>query len=323
MYNMVTASRFTAIPLEQILPDQPLPGDIFLFVSGHFVKYRIEGSSISSEKYNDFVIKRLQFVFSKDYEIERFEKWYQDHINKEKKSLEKRIGGNPEKIIEDRQEIKAELQRIFTGESGEIQSTVITEKTRRFVDKMAQSPLVQKGIARLTTYSNTLSDHSVNVATLSVYLAFHMGYCHQIILENLYTGALFHDYGKTRVDPTKLEGKDIDYIKQLMKNHPSLGRSALRARADMADEVLNIIGEHHERNDGKGYPKKLKGGRIYDLTKIVSIANYFDHLVVLSDKSSIKEKQMDAIKKMAPDKGRMFDPQKLSKCLKILEKGLG
>lgn len=47
----------------------------------------------------------------------------------------------------------------------------------------------------------------------------------------------------------------------------------------MPDEVLDIVGDHHERQDGKGYPKGIKGNLIYDLANIVSIANFFDHKV--------------------------------------------
>lgn len=53
----------------------------------------------------------------------------------------------------------------------------------------------------------------------------------------------------------------------------------LHSKVDMPDEVLDIVGDHHERQDGREYPKGIKGNLIYDLAKIVSIANFFDHKV--------------------------------------------
>ncbi|MEK6623431.1 MAG: HD domain-containing phosphohydrolase, partial [Bdellovibrionota bacterium] len=76
---------------------------------------------------------------------------------------------------------------------------------------------------------------------------------------------------------------------------------------------------HHERQDGTGYPKGLKGNKIYDLTKIISIANIFDNQVMNSE-GDIKGRQMKAFRVLENDPGKMFDPKILGKCLRALER---
>ena len=56
-------SRFIAVPLERIISDVELPGDLYLYVSGHFVKYKHGGGVIPTAKYNEFILKKIEFVF--------------------------------------------------------------------------------------------------------------------------------------------------------------------------------------------------------------------------------------------------------------------
>lgn len=81
-----------------------------------------------------------------------------------------------------------------------------------------------------------------------------------------------------------------------------------------------LIGDHHERQDGKGYPKGIKGNLIYDLAKIVSIANFFDHKVGESKKELLYEQQLEAISILAKDNAMIFEPAKLQKAIKIFER---
>ncbi len=315
--------RYISVPLERIIPEEELPGDLYLYVSGHFIKYKHEGEEIPRGKYDDFIYKKVQYVFTVDKKIESFDQWYDKCINAEKNELLEKVGENSRDLVEDRMEVKRHTHRVFSNpDLTDEDCLVIQQKTRNLVEKVNTNKSVQKGLGQMMTFSRSLADHATNEATLSVYLGFHLGYNHQIILENLYLGALFHDYGKTLIDPKQLEDKDTEYIAKVMMKHPALGRSALKLRVGLPDEVLMIVGQHHERNDGKGFPKRLRGNRIYDLTKIVSIANYFDKLVVKAPGRDLKSKQKWAIAELEKDQGQMFDSTKLEKCLRVMKNSL-
>ena len=101
-------------------------------------------------------------------------------------------------------------------------------------------------------------------------------------LERLQAAALLHDYGKIAVrdrflqKPGKLDDAEFAYMKaHAEKTGEFLGY--LDFPADMKDVPL-IAAQHHERMDGKGYPKGLKGADILPGARIVAAADVFDAL---------------------------------------------
>jgi len=101
-------------------------------------------------------------------------------------------------------------------------------------------------------------------------------------LERLQAAALLHDYGKIAVrdrflqKPGKLDDAEFAYMKaHAEKTGEFLGY--LVFPPDMKDVPL-IAAQHHERMDGKGYPKGLKGADILPGARIVAAADVFDAL---------------------------------------------
>jgi HD-GYP domain-containing protein (c-di-GMP phosphodiesterase class II) len=101
-------------------------------------------------------------------------------------------------------------------------------------------------------------------------------------LERLQAAALLHDYGKIAVrdrflqKPGKLDDAEFAYMKaHAEKTAEFLGY--LDFPSDMR-EVPEIAAQHHERMDGTGYPKGLRGGEILVGARIVAAADVFDAL---------------------------------------------
>lgn len=91
--------------------------------------------------------------------------------------------------------------------------------------------------------------------------------------------ALLHDIGKLGVSNTLLDkpGKLDDGEWEAMKSHAALSESIL-SRISAFSEFAQIAGAHHERLDGKGYPRGLKGDEICLETRIITTADIFDAL---------------------------------------------
>lgn len=125
--------------------------------------------------------------------------------------------------------------------------------------------------------------HSVNVAVLSALLGLLCHYTHEDLLV-LTLGALFHDLGKLDIPedvltkPTALTDDEFS----LIKTHPEAGADRINALAHSGlprPAVLAAIArEHHERVDGRGYPRKLDGEDITRFAEIVAIADVYDAL---------------------------------------------
>ena len=99
-------------------------------------------------------------------------------------------------------------------------------------------------------------------------------------ISNIMLGALLHDIGKMLVQEYLLNKKNLtaDEI-NMLKRHTTHGYK-LAKRDNLEDNIADIILEHHEKYDGSGYPFG-KGNRDISLySKVVSISNKFNNLVV-------------------------------------------
>lgn len=96
-------------------------------------------------------------------------------------------------------------------------------------------------------------------------------------LSDLAMGATLHDIGKTRIDPYILNkrGKLTKEEYEQIQLHTSYGYEILRKIDQISDRVALVALHHHEREDGRGYPKGLVSNQIDLYSKIVAIADMF------------------------------------------------
>jgi len=122
--------------------------------------------------------------------------------------------------------------------------------------------------------------HSERVAFIARWIAeklVRQGKLAQEDVHKVYLAGLLHDIGKIGVDESVLRkcgALDEDEVRQI-KAHPSIGASILSDIKQMSDIVPGIL-SHHERPDGKGYPRGLSGTQIPLKGKIVMLADSFD-----------------------------------------------
>jgi HD-GYP domain-containing protein (c-di-GMP phosphodiesterase class II) len=88
---------------------------------------------------------------------------------------------------------------------------------------------------------------------------------------------LLHDIGKIGIDENLLNkrGKLTELEWSDMKRHPEIGYHILRSVNEFAP-IAKYVLHHHERIDGKGYPRQLKDEEIPMQSKIISIADAYD-----------------------------------------------
>ena len=120
------------------------------------------------------------------------------------------------------------------------------------------------------------SGHSARVALYTDLIAEAMG----LSLERrrwLKRGALLHDVGKLGVSNSVLDkaGALDEAEWAAVRDHARLTESIL-SKIHAFSELAKIAGAHHERLDGKGYPKGLKGDEISLETRIITTADIFD-----------------------------------------------
>jgi putative nucleotidyltransferase with HDIG domain len=151
--------------------------------------------------------------------------------------------------------------------------------------------------------------HSKTVARYSHVLAEAAGIRDPQALDNIRKGALLHDAGKMAIPdsilkkPGPLAPKEWDVIRR----HPALGYGLVRD-VKLVREVGNIILCHHERYDGTGYPKGLKGEAIPLEARIFAVADTID--AVTSHRPYRAPRDFRAARRELEDNaGGQFDPR--------------
>lgn len=150
--------------------------------------------------------------------------------------------------------------------------------------------------------------HSIRVSKLCTQVAFALNFS-TININELRTMGLMHDIGKIAIDDKILDKPDSlsedEWLE--IKRHPEIGYrilSSLNEYAPLAEYVL----AHHERWDGKGYPKGLKGEEIPWQSRIIAVADAYDAMTSHRPyrQALSKETAIEIIKRNA---GTYFDPE--------------
>jgi PAS domain S-box-containing protein len=159
--------------------------------------------------------------------------------------------------------------------------------------------------------------HSRNVVRLTLDLARAMGIA-EGELEHVRRGALLHDIGKMGIPDSVLlkPGTLNEREWEIMRQHPEYAYKLLEP-IEYLRPVLDIPYCHHEKWDGSGYPRNLKGDEIPLAARIFAIVDVWDAL--MSDRPyRLAWSQEKALEHIAKQSGRHFDPAVVDAFLKII-----
>lgn len=151
---------------------------------------------------------------------------------------------------------------------------------REIIDELLADDDILVELTDIRTFDDYLFAHSVNVCILSLMTGITMNYDRARLTE-LAIGALLHDIGKTRVDPEILNKPDDLSADEFtaVKQHTLFGFEILRSYASLSLLSAHIALQHHERWDGRGYPRGLAGRAIHEYARIVAAADAYDALL--------------------------------------------
>ncbi len=148
------------------------------------------------------------------------------------------------------------------------------------VDSMVDNADALMWIARLRNEDVNTYNHGVQVALYLISLGRHLGFPKKD-LAHLGMIGMLADIGKIKLPRALLEKPGMLAPSEfgLIKEHVRLGLEAIRAGAQIPPEVEQGIAQHHERLDGTGYPKGLKGQEISIYGRMTAIADSFAALI--------------------------------------------
>ncbi|MBD5639760.1 diguanylate cyclase [Clostridium botulinum] len=127
--------------------------------------------------------------------------------------------------------------------------------------------------------------------------------------EELKTIGLLHDIGKIAIEENILNKREelTEDEWQEIKRHPEIGYRILNTVNDML-EIAEYVLYHHERWDGKGYPKGLKGEEIPLQSRIITIVDAYDAMTSQRSYRNALQEEI-AIEELKINSGTQFDPE--------------
>ncbi len=163
--------------------------------------------------------------------------------------------------------------------------------------------------------------HSERVSEISFALANEMGYSSKDC-NDIRCIALMHDCGKIAIPVNILQkpAKLTDEEYEIIKRHTTVGGDMLRDFSSIKDMNLGAL-YHHERYDGKGYPKGLKGEEIPLIARMICVA---DSLDAMNSNRCYRPKLTKEviIEELEKNKGKQFDPEIVDHILKLIKQGV-
>lgn len=167
-----------------------------------------------------------------------------------------------------------------------------------------------KFCSQLKLLGNYHDCHALNTAILATSFGYKLNYDEDII-EKLAQASLLHDIGMTRLPKEILEKTNLSQQDtKIFQKHTQIGYKILKYEMGLPEDICLVALEHHENNDGSGYPFNLSGEQITELTRIVSMCSFFDDLTSNRTPHKVKNTK-EALRVMLEVGTKKFQPELL------------
>jgi HD-GYP domain-containing protein (c-di-GMP phosphodiesterase class II) len=198
--------------------------------------------------------------------------------------------------------------------AGDLRAAEIVASEEAFLGARVRALMV-----RLAEKDTSTEEHTRRVAALAVEVGEQLG-LPATRLRSLAIGGLLHDIGKLSVPDAILKkpGPLGDDEFATVKLHPERGRELLNELGGFDESVKRLVLDHHERLDGRGYPRGLTAGELDLETRILALCDVYDALVserVYRPAWTLEE----ALALVREESGAAFD----ARCVKALVQVLG
>lgn len=162
-------------------------------------------------------------------------------------------------------------------EKAVLELKTIKDALNPMIESIMRNPDACIWLARMKNRDTYMYKHSMAASVWAVALGRQIG-LPRVDLGSLAVGALLIDVGKLQLPqyllskPEKLDAEEFECI----KSHVELGVRILKESSEATRVILEMIATHHERYNGQGYPRALKGTQIPIFGRIAAIADCYD-----------------------------------------------
>lgn len=305
-----------AVPVKTLELDSTLPFTLYIRVKGGQIKKVLDANKTFTPGIRAALAKaEINEVQIKQEEAEAYHR-YMDELRQKK--LQAKI-----------RQLRAQSADIYSAAStvmekllNEPESSEHFQTAQKLVADSVEFVLSDSfSINALTEASSKdyhTHTHSIDTAIFSLGFGAHLGLSRED-MHNLGQSAMFHDIGKSRVDPTIInkDGLLTDEEFDQVKKHSLFGYFILKSHKVTNQDILNGVRYHHEKYDGSGYPDKLSGKEIPLFAQIISLADVFS---AISTQKSYRDalSSFEAINIMKSSMSHAFDGNLFMEFIKFM-----
>ncbi|SCG82672.1 Response regulator rpfG [Proteiniborus sp. DW1] len=153
----------------------------------------------------------------------------------------------------------------------------IGEAVNKMIEEIVKSNNILARLRQIEEESDYTYRHSLDVCMLATMVGKWLGYS-AVELKQLALAGLFHDIGKVKIPdniinkPGRLTEDEYD----LVKNHTIFGYNLLNETVGISKNIAFGALQHHEREDGSGYPLGLDSKKIHEFAKIIAVCDVYN-----------------------------------------------
>ncbi len=156
----------------------------------------------------------------------------------------------------------------------------VIDVSKELSDKISSSSSILSELEDLQQGCDTVVSHSLNVATMAIAVGLAMGMKTKDI-ETLGAAGMLHDVGKMYIDKLILDkpAKLTDSEYEVMKTHSKIGSRKLEMNRSIDSRIRQVAMQHHENDDGSGYPNRLRHDDILLESRIIHVCDVYEAMV--------------------------------------------
>jgi len=211
------------------------------------------------------------------------------------------------------------VKKLFSASLGpqSLSSEAVSKLAGEITESVLRNEYAITILTRIRNSSTYQWEHAINCAVLICGFGLYLGLKKETV-EQMTLGALVHDSGVAKVSRGILEkpGRLTQSEMAMIKKHIVWGIELCKREGFDSPIVIDMTANHHERLDGSGYPRGIKGDKISKLAKITAIVDVYDAMT--GDRPYKKGEHPLKIFRFLLNKKAQFDQSLVQQFIKYL-----
>lgn len=216
------------------------------------------------------------------------------------------------------QALKSVTSAIEADVDAEVDVESVKKAVLNIINDLLHSMDILSNLSDIIGYDKYTYYHSINTTVIALVMGIKKGLEQDSLLE-LGMGVLMHDIGKTRISLDLLNKKESlnqeDF--EEIKKHTIYGYEVIRKNHDFSLHSAHVSLQHHEKWDGGGYPRGLKGKDIHEFGRIAAVADVYEALTSKRPYRNAMEPYL-AYEYVVAQAGWQFDPEVVDAFIKSI-----